>query len=396
MKQCVSIMLTVVLLMALFSVGSFSVAATLENKSFGEFTYNVVDEQIILIGAQENISGQVVIPGSIEGYPVTSIADSTFDGCSQMVSVKIPSQVSIIGEAAFEGCTGLTEFIVEATNKAYCARDGVLFNKDRTKLVGYPPCKDATAFAVPDGVTSVDPMAFSGATKLESVTIADGVEKLGDKAFYECVALKRIVFGIGLKEIGEETFAACKALEAVTIPNSVTSVGYGAFSGCSKLADVTIGSGLTSIDVRMFLDCVSLKNVSIPATVTTVAGSAFSRCTNLESITISDSVKKIGGYAFYECTNLKTVNYTGSKADKKEIVIGAKNEALDIAEWQYNAPSVQPPAADTSVGPQPISGPDSNVIWWRVFIAAISVFVTAVVVAVIVVLVKGIKQRKSR
>ncbi len=393
MKKYISILLAGVLLFSLFSMGTFTVSAALENKTFEEYVYVVVDEMATIIDVQTDISGEVVIPSSIEGYPVTGIDDRAFDECDQIVTLKIPSVVTYIGEGAFEECASLTKFIVGFGNKAFCARDGVLFNKDTTTLICYPPAKADTAFAIPDGVKKVDTMAFAYAPYLEQITVADGVQSLGDQAFYRCTGLKQITFGTGLTKIGEETFAHCTALTSITIPNSVKSVGMAAFAECSKLSDVTVGRGLTSLNGTLFLNCTALKTIALPDNLTTITGSAFSGCSALESITIPKSVVHIGSYAFFGCDNLKTVSYTGSEAERNDLMIGAKNEAVNAAQWQYGAPSAEPPAGDTSVGPQPISGPDSNVIWGWVIIGGIMAVLTAALAAVIVSLVKGIKQR---
>lgn len=391
MKKCVSILLTGLFLTVLLSTGAFTVSAGLENKVFEEYTYNVIDEEVVIIDVQTTISGNVVIPESIQGYPVTGIAENSFDGCNRIVTLKIPSKVSIIDEASFEECTDLREFTVAPTNKNYCARKGVLFNKDRTTLVCYPAGKTDTTYAVPDGVTRIDPAAFGWTAALESVTIADGMKTLCDKAFYTCTALKQVVFGTGLTEIGVEAFAGCRALEVVTIPNSVTTLGRGAFSNCSNLAKVTFGRGLTSISGAAFLNCVTLKSVAIPDNVTSIVSSAFSGCTGLETITIPKNVSNIGSYAFYKCVNLKTVRYTGSQTEKTDsLTIGARNEVLDEALWQYRAPSVKPPAKDTPVGRQS----DGAVDWWWVIIGSIVVLLTAAIVVIIVLLVKGIKIRQ--
>ena len=61
---------------------------------------------------EENYSGEVVIPSSItvEGqeYPVASIGEWAFYGCSGLTSVTIPNSVTSIGDCAFRDCSGLT------------------------------------------------------------------------------------------------------------------------------------------------------------------------------------------------------------------------------------------------------------------------------------------------
>lgn len=59
--------------------------------------------------AFENCSGltSVTFPSS-----VTSIGEYAFSGCSGLTSVTIPSSVTSIGDSAFEGCSGLTSVYV--------------------------------------------------------------------------------------------------------------------------------------------------------------------------------------------------------------------------------------------------------------------------------------------
>lgn len=393
MKKHLSLLFASVLLFSLLFTSTFTVSAGFENKVFEEYVYVVIDGMVTIINVDTDISGEVVIPSFIEGYPVTGIDDRSFDNCDQIVTLKIPASVTYIGEAAFEECTSLTEFIVSFGNKTFCAYDGVLYTKDTTKLICYPPGKKNTEFAIPDGVKKVDTAAFAHASHLKRITVADGVESLGTQAFYGCTRLKQITFGLGLTEIGEEAFAHCSALASITIPNSVKSVGVSAFQECSKLSDVTIGRGLTRLSGTLFLNCTALKTVELPDNVTAVSASAFSKCRSLKSITISKSLTSIGSYAFFGCDNLKTILYSGSEADRSAIVVGAKNEVLNTAKWQYSAPSVAQPPDDTSVGPQPIGEQGSNVTRSWAMIGGAAAVLAAAIIVLIVVLVKGIKAR---
>ena len=106
------------------------------------------------------------------------------------------------------------------------------------------------------------------------------------------------------------------------------------------------------------------------------------------------NVDKISNYAFYNCDKLGTALYTGSKTESDALVIGAKNDTLNAAEWQYDATPVSAPERDTSVGPQPLGGPDSNIIWGWVLIGGFIAVLTVAIVVMIAVLVKGVKQRK--
>ena len=57
-------------------------------------------------------TGHLIIPKSVTydgiSYPVTSIDNKAFDGCSGLTSVTIPNSVTSIGGYAFRDCSGLT------------------------------------------------------------------------------------------------------------------------------------------------------------------------------------------------------------------------------------------------------------------------------------------------
>ena len=53
-------------------------------------------------------SGELTIPSSLGGYPVTCIGEYAFYKCSKLTSVAIPNSVTNIERSAFERCGGLT------------------------------------------------------------------------------------------------------------------------------------------------------------------------------------------------------------------------------------------------------------------------------------------------
>lgn len=91
---------------------------------------------------------------------------------------------------------------------------------------------------IPDGVTSIEPLAFNGCFTLTSVTIPDSVTSIGNGAFSSCFALTSITIPEGVTTIEESAFLHCKGLTAITIPASITSIGSHAFEGCNSMETV--------------------------------------------------------------------------------------------------------------------------------------------------------------
>lgn len=151
----------------------------------------------------------VTLPSS-----VTAIGDSAFYACTGLTSATIPNSVTSIGQFSFYHCTGLTyfvignsvgsigrtafcgslklkEFIVSESNANFSSVEGVLFNKNKDKLIHYPNDK-APVYTIPEGVTSIEWHAFCGGTGLTSVTIPAGVTVIGQEAFCDCLGLTEI------------------------------------------------------------------------------------------------------------------------------------------------------------------------------------------------------------
>ncbi len=156
-------------------------------------------------------------------------------------------------------------------------------------------------------VTIIGNSAFENCSGLTSVTIPNSVTTIGASAFWYCFGLTSVTIPNSVTSIGSSAFHNCSGLTSVTIPNSVTNIGSSAFRNCSGLTSVTIPNSVTNIGSSAFRNCRGLTSVTIPNSVTSIGGSAFNGCSGLTSVTIPNSVTNIGGSAFYGCSGLKTV-----------------------------------------------------------------------------------------
>ncbi len=87
-------------------------STTAQAATSGELTYSVENGKATITGHNGEISGELVIPSTLGGYPVTSIGNWALNGRSGLTSVTIPDSVTNIGGSAFKNCTGLTSVTI--------------------------------------------------------------------------------------------------------------------------------------------------------------------------------------------------------------------------------------------------------------------------------------------
>ena len=331
------------------------------------YTYTITGGAATITG-YTGPGGNVIIPATLGGYPVTTIGTGAFANCTSLTGVVIPDSVTKIAgrsnndeSGAFAHCTNLTSVTfgsgvtsIEYYAFKYCpsltkvcisdlaAWCGIAFGNSNAnplyygaalylngevvteitiptgvsaiKSYAFCGCGRLQKVTIPDGVTSIGEYAFYNCAALTNVTISDSVTSIGSDAFYNCTSLRNVVIGNGVTNIGAYAFYNCTSLTSVVIPDGVGKINNYTFENCTGLASVTIPDSVTSIGVGAFGSCTSLTSVVIPDSVTKIDGSssnsdngAFKNCTNLTSVTIGDGVTSIGEYTFYKCNSLARV-----------------------------------------------------------------------------------------
>ena len=310
---------------------------------------------------------------------ITSIYQEAFYGCVGLTSINIPNSITILSDQVFRGCTNLKKFVVSNDNPRYSAIDGVLYNKNKTKLLSYPNAKSST-YTVPDGITSIGDYAFSDCIGLTSITIPNSVIEIGNSILSGCRNLQKLSLpfigsSIKLQEhlgylfelrsnykappeqgyvivtYGRDVFG----IYSYYIPLSLTEISvmkqanlscrygygpnywyYGVFNGCSNLKVANLPLA-TSIGNNTFSGCKNLKDINLPI-ATSIGEKSFYGCTNLKDVSLP-SADFIGKYAFQNCYSLEVLSLpvaTSTEAgfldncDKLQIVLLPKVRNIDI------------------------------------------------------------------
>ena len=195
---------------------------------------------------------------------ITRIGDYAFWNSFGAEKIVIPESVKEIGDNALGSCFNLKDIEVSSDNNAFCVVDGVLFSKDKTRLVLYPIGRNASRYAVPDSVTTIEEDAFEG-TELSRITLTPGIHTIGKSAFSTCRNLTFFRVPSGVKEIKSLTFFVCTNLTRIYLPQSIISIDDLAFFGCESLREIYYeGSSQQweSIDFEI-LDKNELENVRV-------------------------------------------------------------------------------------------------------------------------------------
>ena len=303
------------------------VLLALPTATHAQFSYAVVNDAVTITG-YAGADGEVVIPASIEGFPVKQVADVAFSNRTGLSAITIPDSVIVIGSGAFFGCSGLVRVslgknIATIGNGAFgdCSGLTSLTIPERVTLINgytFKGCTGLTNVAFPDNVTTIWDYAFDGCTGLTSAAFGSGFTSLGAHVFNNCTSLARLTVAAGnssfssdegvlfdKSQTGLVQYPQGKSGTAYTIPAGVTTIGPFAFGG-STLTRVNLDSGMVLIESYAFYGCSNLTGMDFPDGLVVLGDRAFSGCTGLTALMIPDSVTSIGGAAFEGCTRLTT------------------------------------------------------------------------------------------
>ncbi|KAB2641276.1 MAG: leucine-rich repeat protein, partial [Verrucomicrobia bacterium] len=191
------------------------------------YTYTIAGGAVALVN-YTGTDSTVSIPPTINGLPVTSIADYAFASCYSLTSVTIPAGITSIGVAPFADCPGLTAITVDAANVNYCSVDGVLFDHAKTALIQYPGAKSG-AYTLPATLTGIGDCAFYNCPNLTGVTLDESVTSIGASAFYLCPGLTGVILPASVTAIGDAAFGECNSLASARFMGNAPTMGYDIF-----------------------------------------------------------------------------------------------------------------------------------------------------------------------
>jgi hypothetical protein len=255
----------------------------------------------------------VTIPDSVDGYPVTGIADRVFAGLDFLKRVKLPRYLDTVGEDVFEKCPRLEAFTLSPQNSNYEISERDLYDRRTGKLVWYLEAQ---------GYFQYETVSMEG---LSYIVITGTAGTAKRKA-----AIPPKLNGIRVNEIAGRAFEHNPALAEIIIPDSVFRMGMRAFAFSPKLAKVTLSNNLAAIPPRAFYECAALQEMVIPDSVTTVSENAFSDCTALKMVTLGRRLMSLENSAFSGCSALAEIVIPESVSVIEENVFAGCRSLVNI------------------------------------------------------------------
>lgn len=216
--------------------------------------------------------------------------------------------------------------------------------------------KHVTTVVVPDSVTEIGDLCFSGDNYLLSLTLPDGLAELSYGALESCYSLMDFELPKGLKTIGAGALQAIFYLTHLTIPAGVTDIEQMNFLMMHGLEEVSVAEGSTSFtydaengllmtaDKARLLHCffhlAPQKEIILPEGMKTIDPFAFHYDVTVEKIVLPEGTETIGLLAFGICPKLT------------EIVIPASVTAIGVMEGQAGSGSITSFAQNVLVTPE--------------------------------------------
>lgn len=145
---------------------------------------------------------------------------------------------------------------------------------------------------------------------------------------------------------------------------NVGMTGDYSFYGCDSLQNITFSDEIDIIGNGAFWRCGSLTSIALPANVVGIGNHAFEGCEKLQSISFSDSLNSIGDQAFWYCNLLKDVQYSGTRAQWKEVEIGEGNSGLSNATIHCSDGDITPENVDSDIIASGECGAQGNNLTW--------------------------------
>ena len=337
MKKLLSLLLAVMMLVSCIP-------------AFADATYTISAAGALKVNKDVKLSGEVVIPDTVDGVNVTSLDGFAFNNQNDVTSIVMPDTIQSMGGSAINFLNGVTsvklsENLTVIDDMNFCAMKGLtsltipasvcfigdsltslqnlqtltfegvcpMFGIDNAlnglnrNCVIYVPDDQVDAYkaALTNGYGTEEQVQPSGknaviydnpAAESEFVFDAATGAITGYTGTSARLQIPSTIGGAPVKAIAEKAFSHNSALCFVIIPEGVETIGNYAFDYCDNLVVVDFPSTLKKIGDSAFEGCY-LSSVGWKEGLEEIGANAFARY-GVQTLSLPTTVKTIGEAAF--------------------------------------------------------------------------------------------------
>ena len=322
---------------------------------------------------------------------VRVLGSGAFEQSSALKSITLPKSVETIEPQAFTQSRSLKTINVDSANTNFSSVDGILYNKDKTKLICVPSSKDLSDFSISTTVKTIGSYAISNNESLIKFSIPNGITDLEANAInnnynlrilnisksVKSMALDSGSFAIGnnqqlIKILVDPdnnnysslngvlfnkdkttllTYPKASRSSSYIVPSTVENIGLNSFQYANYLTAITLPDKLTDIGSNAFFSS-QLEKILIPSTVKNIGEGAFRNLNRLESITVAPTNQiftSIDGVLFNK-DETTLIIYPRLKTGNQYVIPATVKTIGDSAFYSSTLTSVVLPDGLTEIG----------------------------------------------
>ena len=159
---------------------------------------------------------------------ITALRSKSFYHADNLKEIVIPASLKSFGFSwetpvnVFLYANSIEKFTVSKSNKKFSAKDGVLFNKNKTVLYAYPCAKSNKSYTIPKTVNRLISDSFTKCKNLKNLKITKNTKRMDFCNFKNC-KIKNVYYS-GSKNDWKKIYFIDSANEKVAYSQTVT--GY--------------------------------------------------------------------------------------------------------------------------------------------------------------------------
>ncbi|EAX95619.1 surface antigen BspA-like [Trichomonas vaginalis G3] len=290
-----------------------------DNTTIVQYIGQNIAKEFLIIKTIKTISGGAFKEKSLlsriefeQDSVLEKISSFSFQGCTNLVFVNLPSTITRIDINAFEGCQKLEQI---SLSKLLALGSYSFQNCINLKTVNF-----GTSPLIQIGIS-----AFSGCSKLTTFMLPENVKYLLDNAFESTPSLSTLTFLSSIETISDYCFSGSGLTQVdLSMCTKMTNISQFCFSNCINLETITFPDSIQTIGIFSFKNT-KLRKLVLPVNTASIGNSAFQDCTELTYFEILENSKlqNIGLSAFRNCYNLQNISCPNDRSRLFTVMTGA-------------------------------------------------------------------------